>query len=356
MEKGFRHMALNFATKKAVRDNVYVKIMLTGVSGSGKSYSALRLAVGMADEIKKIKGTRPDIVMLNSEGSRGSYYAEEFEYDIWPTDEMEEVTQDQLTPETYCNWIDFQVKEHTKDGVAPILILDGVTPEWKTMLAAHSQAGGQFKDWARVDPRHNAFKDKIVLSKAHIIATARAKSQYVVENDGRKSTVRKVGLGAEMREGFDYECTLSFIIDQKTHTAGVEKDNTHIFDSRQTELMLTEDDGRKIAQWSFSDAAQKQAKEMSLKTAQATPKNETEETPTLSANLPEIKQDIKALIAQYLDNTPDDEQKKQMRGLISSTIKQYVKNDNGTPVADYRIIKDKNVAQSVYNALTELTK
>ncbi len=349
-------MALNFTAKKAVRDNVYVKIMLAGVSGSGKSYSALRLATGMADELERIKGTRPDIVMLNSEGSRGNYYAGEFHFDIWPTEEME-ITQEQFTPETYCDWIDFQVQNHTQNGVAPILILDGVTPEWKSMLAAHSQAGGQFKDWAKVDPRHNAFKDKIVLSKAHIIATARAKAQYVVENDGRKSTIRKVGLGAEMRDGFDYECTCAFAIDQKTHTASVDKDNTHIFDSRQADVILTENDGRKLARWACSDAAQEQMKKTPLKTSQAVAPSNTEvaqESAPTPVSLPEVIGDIKATIAQYLDNAPDDEQKKQLRGLISSTIKQYVKNDAGVPVADYRIIKDINVARSVYSALAGL--
>ncbi len=348
-------MALNFAAKKAVRDNVYVKIMLTGVSGSGKSYSALRLATGMADEIEKIRGTRPDIVMFNSEGSRGNYYAGEFEYDIWPAPGMT-VTQEELTPETYCDWIDFQIQEHTKNDIPPILVLDGVTPEWKTMLAAHSKAGGQFKDWARIDPRHNAFKDKIVLSKAHIIATARAKSQYVIENDGRKSTVRKVGLGAEMREGFDYECTLSFAIDQKTHTAAADKDNTHLFDSRQADRILTEADGQKIAQWAYSDKAQ-QANVASLQAKKAeNVTEEVQETPVNTPTLPELKQDIKVLIAQYLDNTPDEEQKKQMRGVISSTIKQYVKNDRGVPVADYRVIKEVELAQTVYNALTALSQ
>ena len=68
----------DFNFEFAVREDVYVKIFLTGSSGSGKSYSALKLATGMADEIEEIKGKRPLIIMLNTESSRGRYYADEF--------------------------------------------------------------------------------------------------------------------------------------------------------------------------------------------------------------------------------------------------------------------------------------
>jgi len=58
--------------KKAVREQTPVIVGLAGPSKSGKTYSALRLAQGMAQGGK--------IVMINTEGKRGHQYADKFDY------------------------------------------------------------------------------------------------------------------------------------------------------------------------------------------------------------------------------------------------------------------------------------
>ena len=58
---------------KAARINAPIIVGLAGPSKSGKTYSALRLAVGLADGGK--------IAMINTEGARGHQYADKFEYD-----------------------------------------------------------------------------------------------------------------------------------------------------------------------------------------------------------------------------------------------------------------------------------
>jgi hypothetical protein len=63
-----------------------------------------------------------------------------------------------------------------------------------------------------------------------------------------KATVQKLGVGAKQRDGFEYEFTCTFLIDQKTNTAEVQKDNTHIFES-QGATLLTEAHGAKLIQW-----------------------------------------------------------------------------------------------------------
>jgi AAA domain len=57
---------------KAVRTNTPIIIGLSGPSKSGKTYSALRLATGMANG--------GQIAMINTEGPRGHSYAEKFNY------------------------------------------------------------------------------------------------------------------------------------------------------------------------------------------------------------------------------------------------------------------------------------
>lgn len=64
---------MTFNIRPAVRENTPLIIGIAGPSKSGKTYSAHRVARGMA-------GTRGPVVMLNAEGARGHQYAERFQY------------------------------------------------------------------------------------------------------------------------------------------------------------------------------------------------------------------------------------------------------------------------------------
>lgn len=64
---------MSYQFRPAVREQTPLIIGLAGPSKSGKTYSALRLATGMANGGK--------IAMINTEGKRGHMYAERFKYD-----------------------------------------------------------------------------------------------------------------------------------------------------------------------------------------------------------------------------------------------------------------------------------
>jgi len=234
---------LGFQVKKAVREKIYVKVALMSPSGGGKTYSALKLATGMANRIEKQTGKRPKILLGNTEAKRGYYYANEFDYDIV------DITAPH-NPERYVEFIDFAVKE----GYG-ILIIDSSSHEWEGKggcLELQQQAGGTYQAWGKVTPRHNKFIEAIADSPIHLIATMRGKDQYEVEKDERgKTNVKKLGVGAKQRDGFEYEFTCTFLIDQKTHMAETQKDNTHIFENETTTL-LNESYGEKIMEWADS--------------------------------------------------------------------------------------------------------
>lgn len=232
-----------FQVKRAKREKIYAKIALMAPSGGGKTYSALRLATGMAQEIEKESGKKTKILLANTEQKRGYYYANEFDYDIVDIDAPHE-------PEKYVDLIDFAVQE----GYG-ILIIDSSSHEWEGKggcLEIHQKAGGQYIHWKSVTPRHNKFINAIADSPIHIIATMRGKDQYEVTKDDRgKASIQKLGVGAKQRDGFEYEFTCTFLLDQKTNTAEAQKDNTHIFDHEGAKI-LTEGDGIKIIQWANS--------------------------------------------------------------------------------------------------------
>lgn len=232
-----------FQVKKAKREKIYVKVALMAPSGGGKTYSSLRLATGMAEEIEKETGKKAKILLANTEQKRGYYYANEFDYDIVDIDAPHE-------PEKYVDLIDFAVQEGYD-----ILIIDSSSHEWEGKggcLEIHQKAGGQYQHWKSVTPRHNKFINAIADSPIHIIATMRGKDQYEMSKDTNgRATVQKLGVGAKQRDGFEYEFSCTFLLDQKTNTAEVQKDNTHLFDHEGAKI-LTEGDGAKIIQWANS--------------------------------------------------------------------------------------------------------
>ena len=75
-------MARKFQVEQAIRTKVFPKVGVFSPSGGGKTYSALRLATGMTKEIEKMNGKKCEIWLANNEGSRGKYYANEFNYKI----------------------------------------------------------------------------------------------------------------------------------------------------------------------------------------------------------------------------------------------------------------------------------
>lgn len=181
--------------------------------------------------------------MVNTEQARGRYYANEFDYDIIDLEPP-------YHPELFIEAIKFAVDEGYD-----ILVLDSTSPEWEGQggcLELQQKAGGTYQAWKNVTPRHDAFINAMASSPIHIIATMRGKDQYEMEQDERgKKSVKKLGVGAKQRDGFEYEFTCTFLLDLKSHVADPQKDNTHIFENA-TPSMLNESHGEKIIKWANS--------------------------------------------------------------------------------------------------------
>lgn len=215
---------------KAKREQVWLKILLSGPSGSGKSYSALRLAKGLVSK------TGGDIAYIGTEGSRDKYYCNEIPYDLMQL-------TDPYTPEKYIEAIDEAI-----DAGYKVLIIDSISHEWKTINDIHDKMpGNSFTNWGKLKPRHRNFMEKMLYSPVHIIATARGKDEWVLEEKNGKQVPKKVGMGSQQDKDISYEYTVSLQIAQDTHVASSDKDNTHLFDGRYE--VLTEKDGVALYDW-----------------------------------------------------------------------------------------------------------
>lgn len=284
--------------KKAVREQVWIKVLLSGASGSGKSYSGLKVATGIA---KKCGGK---IAYIGTEGSRDKYYSNEFEYDLLQL-------EDPFTIDKYMQAIDEAV-----EGGYKVLIIDSMSHEWKWLNDTHDKMpGNSFTNWGKLKPKHRLFMDKVLNSPVHIIATARGKDDWVLEDKNGKQVPKKVGMGQQQDKDIAYEYTVSLMIEQDTHIASADKDNTHLFDGRYE--VLSEKDGERLYDWANTGDIPAPTKE--------TVKYATAELDASSEDITSIKKEIIQLCTS-LGGTKNEE--------LMTTLKAYVSNGNPNAIKD----------------------
>ena len=221
---------------KAKREKVWLKISLGGTSGSGKSFSGLRIATGI---VKKCGGE--GIAFISTEKSRSKYYADQFDYDIEELDEY--------SPERYIKAIDEAV-----DAGYKVIIIDSMSHSWQWLNDIHSKMpGNSFQNWGKLKPRYAKLMQKILECPAHVITCSRAKTEWAMEDKNGKQVPTKVGLGNEGDKQADFEYTVALMIEQGTHIASVGeggKDNTGLFEGKYE--VLTEKHGEALYDWANS--------------------------------------------------------------------------------------------------------
>ena len=225
---------------KAQRIKVYLKALLTGASGSGKSQSALEMATGL---FNKCGGT--GIAYIGTEGDRDKLYAQQkskhggytFEYDLL-----------QLT-EPYSTDSYIAAINEALDAGYKVIIIDGLSAEWKYLNDLHDKMpGNSFTNWSKLKPKHRELTNKILQAEAHIICCARGKDEWVLEEKNGKQVPKKVGLGSQTDKDISYEMMLSLQLDQDTHVAHADKDNTGLWGENRYSV-ITAKDGEALYEW-----------------------------------------------------------------------------------------------------------
>ncbi len=219
--------------KQSKRENVKLRLGVSGPSGFGKTHSALLLAYGMTQDWNKV-------AVIDTENSSASLYSDLGNFNVLDL-------QAPYSPERYIEAI--EVCE--KAGIE-VLIIDSITHEWSGTggcLQIHEQLGGRFQDWATVTPRHQAFIDKILQSTCHIITSTRRKTDYSLDvgSNGRTKVV-KHGTKEITREGFEYELTVNFELINDQHLASASKDRTGLF-MNKPEFVITSKTGERLLKW-----------------------------------------------------------------------------------------------------------
>jgi hypothetical protein len=217
-ERERKTVMAGFEIHRATKRRAKLRLGMSGPAGSGKTYSALLIAGGLGGRIG----------MIDTEHGSGDLYA-----DLLP--EGYDVLQ--LTP-PYSPARYIEAIHALEDAGVQTIIIDSLSHAWTGEGGSldrqgkiADKSGNSWQAWRQVTPEHNALVEALLQSRCHIIATMRAKTEYVQEKDDRtgKSVVRKIGLAPVMRDGIEYEFTTFFELDVN-HMAFAGKDRTRLFD------------------------------------------------------------------------------------------------------------------------------
>jgi hypothetical protein len=188
----------------AVREQMRLRMALSGVSGSGKTNTAMILAQALSPDGR--------FAVIDTE-KRANEYADRFEFG--------RMAPSQADPELLPGLIAAAADE----GYGS-LIIDSFTHFWsgaggaldKVDRVADKRAG-----WNQYRPIENAMMEAILGFPGHVIVTLRVKTEYAqVEAANGRQRVQRIGMKPDQREGVDYEFSVIGDMDV-SHTLTITK-------------------------------------------------------------------------------------------------------------------------------------
>lgn len=185
-----------FIFEDATIEQSKARVGLDGPAGSGKTFTALKIATHMSELLGgEIIG------VIDSEHGSAKKYAKQFRF--------KHVQLTQYDPRNYVKAI--QAAE--AQGVG-ILIIDSLSHAWNgkggalelvDRAARGSSSKNSYMAWRDVTPLHNDLVEALLATSCHLIVTLRSKTEYVLELIDGKQVPRKVGMAPIQRDGLEYE-------------------------------------------------------------------------------------------------------------------------------------------------------
>jgi hypothetical protein len=190
---------MSFSFAPAKRENVSVLIALAGASGSGKTFSALRLAQGLSPNGK--------IAFIDTEARRGLHYAEEFKF----------VHADMRPPFLPARFIE-AIRSAEATG-AEVVVIDSFSMEydgeggildWADRLA--SEGVKSPGNWKEPKLAHKKMMNALLQCQASVIFCLRADEKIEISREAGKTVIRPLGWMPICEKRFLYEMTASFTL------------------------------------------------------------------------------------------------------------------------------------------------
>jgi len=203
--------------QQASKQQARARIGFSGPSGSGKTMWALQWASVLAGNNK--------VALIDTERGSASLYADRFNFDVL-----------EMTPPFHPDRLVDALRDARESGYK-VVIIDSLTHFWSGqggVLELVDEASARFKGnshaaWQVGTPIQQRMVDALLGFEGHVIATMRAKTEWVMEQGiNGKTAPRKVGLAPQQRADIEFEFTLFLDLDH-LHRATVSKTRFDVF-------------------------------------------------------------------------------------------------------------------------------
>lgn len=228
--------------EKVARKKAKLRLALTGVSGAGKTLSALYTAYGITGDWSKI-------ALIDTEHERARFYADRS--DLGTGEFLYAPFEPPYSPQRYKQFVEEGAKTVGSDGV---VIIDSFTHAWNNeggVLEIKDKIAEQpnknsYTAWNEAGREQNSLVNTILAVDCHTIVTMRSKMNYVMqENERGKMQPVKIGLSPIQREDTEYEFDIVLDI-ARNHIATASKDTTFLDKFGQ---VITPDLGKQLKEW-----------------------------------------------------------------------------------------------------------
>lgn len=246
---------MTFTFRPAARENVGLLIGLAGGTGSGKTYTAMRLASGIA-------GGKP-FAVIDTEAGRAKHYADQFKFDhgdlappFSPARYSEAIAAADAAGYPVIV-VDSSSHEHAGDGG----LLDMHEAEYQRMGGRDNV---KVAAWIKPKGEHKKFVGKLLQLRAHLILCFRAEEKIEMvrdENGKMKPQPKKSLTGLDgwipiCEKNLPFELTASFLLlaTQPGIPKPIKLQEQHrpLF---PLDKPITEESGRRLAEWARGGAA-----------------------------------------------------------------------------------------------------
>lgn len=283
-------MNIRFIPAAEINEPLPIAIGLSGGSGTGKTYSALRLARGIAQGLTGEKNA--PIGFIDTENRRGLHYREAFP-EMMHLDFTAENDAGETEGFSVDRWL--RVVEAASAAKLPAVVVDSFSHAWtgvggllemqeaaldRLAKEAEARSGGRYaveRDkynmlaWAEVKPKYRRLIDAIIRAKTNFIICTRAKP-IMQKGFGDKSKNafkakhrrEDVPWNPETDTDLMFELTAMMILDPErpgcpVHQIKCADQFKPLFDPRRP---MTEEIGRKMAEWSRGQGDAQRQKEI----------------------------------------------------------------------------------------------
>ena len=212
-----------------------------GTSGEGKTYSALQVALGLAN------GDPSKVGLLDTENRRGSLYS-----DIFGAPFLIGDLNAPFSPERYA-----QAMREFADAGIEALVIDSMSHEHEGEggledIAHRPKAGGgerKIADWIGAKRSHKRMMNTLLYLPCHVVCCFRAREKMDFKNTGPKGEPLSLGLQPICEKNVLFEMSASFMLRDQGRARDVIKLPECLRPILGGDGYLMPDHGKRLREW-----------------------------------------------------------------------------------------------------------